>query len=91
VLVNPELGLEFDGARYLIKLYMKDEKLDKLRVDPALVLMELALRSVAQPSDKVAVLDVRKSKLHVLSVDIAKSKPMVDAELGYIAALWPSV
>lgn len=91
VLVNPELGLEFEGTRYMIKLYMKDEKLEKLRIDPALVLMELALRPVAQPGDRVAVLDVRKSKLHVLGVDVAKNKPMVDAELGYIAALWPNV
>jgi len=91
VRVNPDLGLDLDGTRYLIKLYMKDEKLEKLRIDPALVLMELALRPVAQPGDRVALLDVRKSKLHVLGVDVAKNKPMVDAELGYIAALWPSV
>jgi hypothetical protein len=53
--------------------------------------MELALRPIARNGDKVAVLDVRKSKLHVLSVDVEKNKPMVDAELGYIATLWPSV
>ncbi len=91
VLVNPELGLEFNGVRYIIKLYLKDEKLEKLRIDPALVLMELALRAKAQPQDVIALLDVRKSKLHLLGVDVARTKPMVDAELGYISTLWPSV
>lgn len=89
--VNPELGLEFNGRRHLIKLYLKDERLEKLRIDPVTVLMELALRPQAHPDDIVGVLDVRNSKLHLLGVDVAKAKPMVDAELGYIASLWPHV
>ncbi|PFH10889.1 hypothetical protein BCF11_3323 [Collimonas sp. PA-H2] len=91
VKVNPELGLIVNGQRYIIKLYLKDEQLHKIRIDPATVLMEIALRSIAQSSDLVAILDVRKAKLHTLGSNIARSKPMVDAELSYIAALWPNV
>jgi hypothetical protein len=32
VTVNPELGLEFDGKRHLIKLYFKDKKIEKAQV-----------------------------------------------------------
>jgi hypothetical protein len=89
--VNPELGLLVNGQRYIIKLYLKDEPLLKTRIDPATVLMEIALRPVAQPGDIVAVLDVRNARLHTLGVNVERSKPMVDAELAYIASLWPNV
>ncbi len=89
--VNPELGLTVNGQRHIIKLYLKDDPLLKVRIDPATVLMEIALRPIADPKDIVAVLDVRNARLHTLGVNIGRSKPMVDAELAYIASLWPNV
>jgi hypothetical protein len=39
----------------------------------------------------VCVLDVRRSKLIVPTVSGGGLLPIVDAELAYIAALWPNV
>lgn len=92
VTVNPELGLAVNGERHVIKLYLKDDPLTKLRLEPALALMELSLRNMLAPGDRVGVLDVRNNKLHVFGgQDSRKMKPMVDGELAYIATLWPDV
>jgi hypothetical protein len=53
--------------------------------------MEVALRQKCQPGDSLALLDVRQSKLFTVSAQIKPTKAVVDAELAYIAALWPSV
>jgi len=90
--VNPELGLSINGARFAIKLYLKDEPLSKLRTDPSLALMELALRDLMHVDDTVAVLDVRKGKLHMFGGrDHKIMKAMVNGELAYIATLWPDL
>ena len=91
VAVNPELGLVVDGKRHIIKLYLKADPLTKLRVDLITVLMEVALRPKCQPDDFLALLDVRQAKLFTVSAAIKSTKAVVDAELAYIAALWPSV
>lgn len=91
VAINPELGLVIDGKRHIIKLYLKADPLTKLRVDLITVLMEVALRPKCQPDDILALLDVRQSKLFTVDAPIKATNAVVDAELAYIAALWPSV
>jgi hypothetical protein len=91
VAINPELGLTVDGTRYLIKLYLKSDPLTKLRVDLITVLMEVALRPKCKSGEQVALLDARKSKLFTLSTPVKSTKAVVDAELAYVSALWPSV
>lgn len=91
VAINPELGLVIDGQRYVIKLYLKDEPLIKLRIDLATVLMEIALRDLCEENDVIALLDVRQGKLFRVSAPIKSTKVIVDAELAYVAALWPNV
>lgn len=91
VAINPELGLVIDGVRYVIKLYLKADKLTKLRTDLVTVLMEVTLRSKCQQGDVIALLDVRQSKLFFVSAQLKPTKAVVDAELAYVAALWPSV
>lgn len=44
---------------------------------------ERNLRPVAQPNDVVALPGVRNAKLHLLSINIARTEPMLDAEVGY--------
>lgn len=90
IFVNPELGLEIDGVPRLIKLYFKDDPLSKLRIDLITVLMELALRGECKNKEIMSVLDVRSAKLFQLSAPVAKTKAVVDAELAYIATLWPN-
>lgn len=89
IAVNPELGLIIDGKRVVVKLYNKAEPITQFRIDMVPLLMELVLRNSCEPDDAVALLDVRKGKLHYLSVNPAVAKLGLDAELAYIAALWP--
>ncbi|MYM69478.1 hypothetical protein GTP45_21925 [Pseudoduganella sp. FT55W] len=89
--VNPELGLVIDGARVVIKLYMKADPISQYRVDLIPLLLELVLRDKCQAGDAVGLLDARKGKLHYLTVNPGTSKPILDAELAYVAALWPHV
>ncbi|MDR3683099.1 MAG: hypothetical protein P4L11_05155 [Geothrix sp.] len=91
VSVNPELGLIFNSQRYLIKLYFKADSLSKARIDLVTHMMEIALRPQCKNSEIMAVLDLRNSKLFTPTVPIPALTAVVNAELAYIAALWPSV
>ena len=91
VAINPELGLLVDGRRHIIKLYLKADPLTKLRVDLITVLMEVSLRTECHPDDLLCLLDVRQAKLFTVSAAIKPTRAVVDAELTYVAALWPSV
>lgn len=64
--INPELGLEYNGKFYIIKLYLKEDPIRKDQVDQILALMEMQLRSkINEPEVHFAFLNVRKSKLYV--------------------------
>lgn len=61
VKVNPEAAVMIDGTPHVIKLYLRlDDKLTKRRLQVALHLLE---KLYGQGDTKVAVLDVRRSKL----------------------------
>jgi hypothetical protein len=85
VTVNPELGLVIDGVPHLIKLYFKKEPIAKNRMDLITHLMATTL-SHAFAGTRMAVLDVRRSKLTCPTVPINDLDLMVDAELAYIEA-----
>ncbi len=91
ILVNPELLLEFDGKRHLLKLYFKEAKLSKARALLILDLMETTLRSKCSAQTELCILDIRNSKLHVRKAGPALTVPLVNAEIAYISALWPHV
>lgn len=91
IAVNPELGLIIDGKRVVVKLYNKSEPVTQFRIDMVPLLMELVLRAASEPADLVALLDVRKGKLHYLTVNPTMAKFGLDAELAYIANLWPNL
>lgn len=61
VRVNPELGLQFDGRKHVVKLYFKEEKPTKQRLNVVLAMMRIALNlgEGAVP----AVLDVSSYRL----------------------------
>ncbi|WP_152004096.1 hypothetical protein [Desulfoluna spongiiphila] len=87
--VNPELGVTVNGQEYLIKLYMKSEPLNTYRVRVLTYLMEIALTSSVSPNTKMAVLDVRNSKLFEGKIG---NDPTLHAslvgEMSYISSVW---
>lgn len=63
--VNPELGLDIDRTRYVIKLYFKDIKIPANRVSMLNELMRDAFSPTSSASTaKYSVLDVRNAKLY---------------------------
>jgi len=92
IIVNPELGLIIDGRRVVIKLYLKGDEISKAQIELIPVLMELVLRAQVSDDTLMAILDVRKSKLHLLGTgSIPTLTAMINAELSYVATLWPSL
>jgi len=87
IILNPELGLNINDERYVIKLYFKSDSLSVQRIKIITDLMEHQLRSQVKKADKFGILDVRNSKLH-LAGGTSSSIPLVNAELAYIASLW---
>jgi hypothetical protein len=91
VSVNPELGLEIDGKRHVIKLYFKSEQANKLRIAIVTELMSISLGAQCQNGDVLALLDVRNAKLFPVGPKNAVTVALIDAELAYIAAIWPKL
>ena len=91
VTINPELGLEINGQRFIIKLYFKPEPVPKLRMDIVLELMGTALGAQCKKNETLALLDVRQSKLFTLGPVNKTILAMVNAELAYVASIWPSL
>ena len=75
--INPELGLEWNGIKYLIKLYLKSDKPSKDRLSSILALMKHTLPSKKY---KHAVLDVRNSKIYLYEADMDSMMPLVEGE-----------
>jgi hypothetical protein len=84
VSINPELGLEWDGQRYLVKLYTKAEKPSKDRVKSILALMHDTLRG---EKSKIALLDVRNAKLFEYDRAMSSMTPLAEAEAISLAHL----
>lgn len=91
VSINPEMGLQFNGEKHLIKLYFKSEKLTKNRVHLITHLMEQSLPFVKNNKPTMSVLDIRNSKLISPNVPIPELDATLNAELAYIAALWEAI
>lgn len=75
--VNPELGLEWSGKKYLIKLYLKADKPSKDRASTVLALMH---HSLAYNKCELGLLDVRNSKIYLYEKEMSSLLPLVEAE-----------
>lgn len=89
--VNPELAWEHNGVRHIVKLYFKSTPLAKRRVDLISHLMEVSLQPLLTSGHIMAIHDTQNSKLITPTVPIAGMTAMIDAEIAYIAALWPTI
>ena len=88
--VNPELGLELNGIRHLIKLYPNKERLDQKRADLILVMMKDALLELDDDVE-VGVVDVQRGKLFSKLTPKMSLLPLVEAEVAAISVLWASI
>jgi len=79
VRVNPELGLDINGAPHLIKLYFKDPKLTTDRIAVIRHMMCDALATETGPAT-LALLDVRHSKLHCFEAPEPTIAPLLEGE-----------
>jgi hypothetical protein len=80
IAVNPELGLEINGQRHLVKLYFKADPLAKNRIDIITHLMAVALGPDVANGTTMSVLDIRNSRLISPTVPIPHLKAMLSAE-----------
>ncbi len=87
VSLNPELHAEVNGTPHLIKLYFKAEPLSKQRADVIL----RTLGKIAPADTTVGVLDVRRSKLFIPTVDILGLDALLDAEAVALVSLWDAI
>lgn len=86
--VNPELGLEIDGEFYIVKLYLKSDKLSKDRISQILTLMESQLREYTEEEVTMAILDVKNSKLHVFAPSGLSLLPLLEGEAKSFETIW---
>lgn len=85
--VNPELGLDINGERHLVKLYFKRDKMAKNKADLILHLMKKALPK--QPKGtKFALLDVRENKLFSHAAPSSDLNPLLEGEAVNFTTIW---
>jgi hypothetical protein len=77
IAINPELGLEWGGKKYIIKLYLKADKPSKDRFSSILALMKDTLPT---KNCEYALLDVRNSKLYLFEDNMLVLIPLVEGE-----------
>ena len=86
VIVNPELLLEVNGDRFLIKLYFKSDKLSKPRIDALLHLIDIELGSLLAATS--GILDVRRGRLITPTRTIPHIDALLAAQAVSFATLW---
>jgi hypothetical protein len=91
VSVNPELGLEFDGTRIALKMYFKEEPLQKKRSEIIAHMMNLALSQKSSPGTKFGVLDIRRGKIIEPPVPINGHNALLAGEAASFATIYASL
>lgn len=88
IIVNPELGLEYNNEKHIIKLYFKDEQLTKQSIKIVSFLMQTVFNDYCSKGYRFDILDVKNARL-ITSSEIEESiEPMLLGEMAYIAKVW---
>jgi hypothetical protein len=90
VRINPELGLEIDGQRHVIKLYFKEEAPSKSRLQVVLGLMHLSLNGSQNCANTFSILDVCNTKLTSTTSNGAV-EPLLKGEASSFVAIWEAL
>ncbi|HRI09829.1 MAG TPA: hypothetical protein PKW35_18530 [Nannocystaceae bacterium] len=85
--VNPELGLLIDGRPHVVKLYFKEPPLSKRYAEVVACLMHETLAGQAPTGGLIALLDVRRRRLHRLSPRPDLSI-LVAGEMAALTTMW---
>ncbi len=88
ILVNPDLGLFIDGRPCVIKIWFRDDPLEKRVLDVVFRLMEEALGASCPAGTSFCVLDVRRGRLFSPTVDVPAAGVQLQGEVAYLAATW---
>ena len=89
MILNPEIGVKWQGKEYMIKLYLKaNESLDKRHADIILALMESELREKTGESIEFAILDVRRGKLFLHVENDPRLLILLKSEGMEFAEMW---
>jgi hypothetical protein len=89
VTLNPELGLLINDVPYVIKLYLKGEKLSKAKTTISLFLMNKILPTKhIEQTPIYSILDVRQGTLIKTSVFPPNTLSSLIAETAYINIIW---
>lgn len=86
--VNPELGLEWNNQKYIIKMYLKSEKPSKDRLASILALMK---NTISENDYMYSVLDVRNSKLYIYEKEMDLLIPLVEAEAKALESILSNI
>lgn len=90
VKLNPELGLEINGEKFLIKLYFKDKPLSKNQAKLILTLMNTELRKEGVYS--LALLDINAHKLYTdKALNYETLIPLLIGEATSFETIWNSI
>lgn len=91
VTVRPDIGLELNGAKYLLKLHFKKDEPSKQSIDIITYMMQNAFKEKIDSGIVMAVLDIRNSELYTIRKSITNINLAIKGELAYIAAVWDSL
>ncbi|WP_426484280.1 hypothetical protein [Flavobacterium sp. 2] len=89
--INPELGLSFDNKFYVIKLFLKADKISKDKLSQILSLMESQLRKETGDEVIFAVLDVKNSKLYENTKGDYTYLPLLEGEAKSFESIWKAI
>jgi hypothetical protein len=86
--MNPELGLDLNGEKFIIKLYFKDTSLQRKDIKVLLWMMNQSLSKGIFSGYKCALLDVEKGKIFPFVEDDIELNALVEGEAEYFLKLW---
>lgn len=91
VKINPELGLEINGKKHIIKLYFKKEILSKNKIDIINNLMFMSLGPKLTNDTTISILDILNCKLHSLKKFDESLIPLLEGEIISFCEMWKRV
>lgn len=86
--MNPELGLEINGKRHIMKLYLRNERLTKIRLSAALAMLGQAYADQIDDGATVGLLDLTNGKFFAANRADRNQQALLAGEASAFAAIW---